>query len=310
MSSRSNKDYGKVAVLMGGQSGEREISLKSGNAVLKALRENNIDAHGIDVDNNIFSLLMSENYDRVFIALHGCGGEDGTIQGGLKICDIPFTGSGVMASSICMNKIMTKQIWKAADIRTPDYLIISETTSFEQLVSALGVPFIVKPSREGSSLGIHKVENETQYATAVQEASSHQGALMAEQWIDGSEYTVAILGNTPLPVIKLETPREFYDFEAKYKANDTQYILPSGLDHDLEENLKEQAMNAFVATDASGWGRVDVMVDHEKNNWFLEVNTVPGMTDHSLVPMAAAGDEINFKQLVMKILDTSFEAEK
>ena len=298
--------YGKVAVLMGGTSGEREISLKSGKAVFKALKENDVDAHSIDVDKNIFSVLSQGKFDRAFIALHGCGGEDGAIQGGLETIDLPYTGSGVMASGICMDKLMTKKIWHAMGINSPRFMPIDLDTSFENIKQHLGCPFIIKPSLEGSSLGVHKVNSENQFKTSVDEACHHSGALMAEQWIDGKEYTVSILDDTALPVIRLQTPNDFYDYEAKYQANDTQYHLPCGLTGESETDLQNQAMDAFKSTGASGWGRVDVMIDLQGKAWFLEINTVPGMTDHSLVPMAAASVNIDFNMLVLRILETSF----
>jgi D-alanine-D-alanine ligase len=298
--------YGKVAVLMGGASGEREISLRSGKAVLTALLNSGVDAHGVDVDQNIFSFLQVNNFDRAFIALHGCGGEDGAIQGGLELLGLPYTGSAVMASSICMNKVMTKKLWTTSGVKSPKFMLVDKSVDYQQAVSALGIPFVVKPSLEGSSLGIHKVSNEQEFITAKLDAHKYQGALMAEQWVNGNEYTVAILNGVALPVIKLETPHEFYDFEAKYQASDTQYILPCGLGEIEENGLKAEALNAFNATSATGWGRVDVMIDANKQCWFLEVNTVPGMTDHSLVPMAAASAGINFEQLVLNILDTAF----
>ncbi len=298
--------YGKVAVLMGGASGEREISLQSGTAVLNSLLNSGVDAYGVDVDLNIFSYLQANSFDRVFIALHGCGGEDGTMQGRLEILDLPYTGSDVMASSICMNKVMTKKLWTTAGVYSPKFISIDKSVDYQQVVSAVGVPFVVKPSLEGSSLGIHKVNNEQEFIAAKQDSHRYQGALMAEQWVNGDEYTVAILNGVALPVIKLETPHDFYDFEAKYQANDTQYILPCGLGEIEENALKAEALNAFNATSATGWGRVDVMVDADDRYWFLEVNTVPGMTDHSLVPMAAASVGINFDQLVLNILDTTF----
>ena len=300
------RKYGKVAVLMGGTSGEREISLRSGAAVLKSLLNSGVDAHGVDVDKNIFSGLQENRFDRVFIALHGCGGEDGAMQGGLKILGLPYTGSDIMASSICMNKLMTKKLWSIAGVQSPKFMPVDGAVDYQQVVSTLGVPFVIKPSLEGSSLGIHKVSSEHEFKAAIQDAQKYQGTLMAEQWVNGSEYTVAVLNGVALPVIKLETPHEFYDFEAKYQASDTQYILPCGL-NEIEENaLKAEALNAFSATSATGWGRVDVMIDSEDQHWFLEVNTVPGMTDHSLVPMAAASVGINFDQLVLNILDTTF----
>lgn len=298
-------DFGKVAVLMGGNSGEREISLQSGSAVLKALHAGGVNAHGIDVGSDVFSLLQEQKFDRVFIALHGCGGEDGTIQGGLEIIDIPYTGSGVMASSICMNKIMTKQLWLASQICSPKFMPVTSTTSYHEVTSSLGVPFILKPSLEGSSLGINKIENEKQYLDAVSQAHKFKGALLAEQWIRGKEYTVAILNGEALPVIRLETPRGFYDFEAKYTSNETRYLIPCGLNHRDEKEIQSEALRAFNTTGATGWGRVDVMIDETGSSWFLEVNTVPGMTDHSLVPMAAKHVGVDFEQLVLKILETS-----
>ena len=290
---------------MGGESGEREISLKSGAAVLNALLKNSVDAHGIDVDSKIFENLRKNNFDRAFIALHGCGGEDGTMQGGLEVIKLPYTGSGVMASSICMDKLMTKNIWQSLGVPSPRFIELTEQHKFSDVASELGVPFVVKPSLEGSSLGIHKVSNQEEFVLATEDASQFKGHLMAEQWIQGQEFTVAILNETALPVIRLETPHTFYDYAAKYQANDTQYILPCGLNADEEMLLQQQALKAFQTTGASGWGRVDVMMDENKQQWFLEVNTVPGMTDHSLVPMAASAVGVDFESLVLKILDTS-----
>ena len=298
--------FGKVAVLMGGKSGEREVSLRSGQAVCNALQNQNVDAHPIDVDHNIYSVLRDQNFDRAFIALHGCGGEDGSIQGGLETIEMPYTGSGIMASSICMNKLMTKIIWQTAGVQSPKFMNIESETTFAEVEAALGVPFVVKPSLEGSSLGIHKVETTTQFIDAVKDAQQFNGVLMAEQWIDGIEYTVAILNDSALPVIRLETPRTFYDYEAKYHSDNTQYIIPCGLNESAESALQLQALHAFKVTNAYGWGRVDVMVDGSGESWFLEVNTVPGMTDHSLVPMAAASRGIQFTQLVIDILKTSY----
>lgn len=301
----SNENFGKVAVLMGGNSGEREISLRSGSAVLKALLDSDVDAHGVDVGSDVFGLLQAHKFDRVFIALHGCGGEDGSIQGGLEIIGMPYTGSGVMASSICMNKIMTKHLWTVENISSPKFMPIRGTTDYQQVTELVGIPFILKPSLEGSSLGINKIENEAQYNEAISQSHKFKGALLAEQWVDGREYTVAILNGQALPVIRLETPRGFYDFEAKYQSNDTQYLIPSGLSEADEKKMQEQALCAFNATGATGWGRVDVMIDADGENWFLEVNTVPGMTDHSLVPMAAKHIGISFEALVVKILQTA-----
>jgi len=305
MTDIEQNDFGKVAVLMGGRSGEREISLRSGNAVLAALVNAGVDAHGIDVDEHIFNRLQDEKFKHAFIALHGRGGEDGCIQGGLEMIGLPYTGSGVMASSICMDKIMTKKIWLAMGISTPRFSEIHDSTKFKDVANHLGLPFIVKPSCEGSSLGIAKITSEAEFVAACLKAHAFSGELMAEEWVEGSEYTVSVLDDEALPVIQLQTPHDFYDFEAKYKSNDTQYLLPCGLEEMAEVQLQVQALQAFRATNATSWGRVDVMLDDQGKSWFLEVNTVPGMTDHSLVPMAAKHIGIDFQQLVLRILAAS-----
>ena len=305
MTDIEQNDFGKVAVLMGGRSGEREISLRSGNAVLAALINAGVDAHGIDVDEHIFNRLQDEKFKHAFIALHGRGGEDGCIQGGLEMIGLPYTGSGVMASSICMDKIMTKKIWLTMGIPTPRFSEIHDSTKFKDVANHLGVPFIVKPSCEGSSLGIAKITSEAEFVAACLKAHAFSGELMAEEWVEGSEYTVSVLDDEALPVIQLQTPHDFYDFEAKYKSNDTQYLLPCGLEEMAEVQLQVQALQAFRATNATSWGRVDMMLDDQGKSWFLEVNTVPGMTDHSLVPMAAKHIGIDFQQLVLRILAAS-----
>ena len=305
MTDIEQNDFGKVAVLMGGRSGEREISLRSGNAVLAALINAGVDAHGIDVDEHIFNRLQDEKFKHAFIALHGRGGEDGCIQGGLEMIGLPYTGSGVMASSICMDKIMTKKIWLTMGIPTPRFSEIHDSTKFKDVANHLGVPFIVKPSCEGSSLGIAKITSEAEFVAACLKAHAFSGELMAEEWVEGSEYTVSVLDDEALPVIQLQTPHDFYDFEAKYKSNDTQYLLPCGLEEMAEIQLQVQALQAFRATNATSWGRVDVMLDDQGKSWFLEVNTVPGMTDHSLVPMAAKHIGVDFQQLVLRILAAS-----
>ena len=305
MTDIEQNDFGKVAVLMGGRSGEREISLRSGNAVLAALINAGVDAHGIDVDEHIFNRLQDEKFKHAFIALHGRGGEDGCIQGGLEMIGLPYTGSGVMASSICMDKIMTKKIWLTMGIPTPRFSEIHDSTKFKDVANHLGVPFIVKPSCEGSSLGIAKITSEAEFVAACLKAHAFSGELMAEEWVQGGEYTVSVLDDEALPVIQLQTPHDFYDFEAKYKSNDTQYLLPCGLEEMAEVQLQVQALQAFRATNATSWGRVDVMLDDQGKSWFLEVNTVPGMTDHSLVPMAAKHIGVDFQQLVLRILAAS-----
>ena len=305
MTDIEQNDFGKVAVLMGGRSGEREISLRSGNAVLAALVNAGVDAHGIDVDEHIFNRLQDEKFKHAFIALHGRGGEDGCIQGGLEMIGLPYTGSGVMASSICMDKIMTKKIWLTMGIPTPRFSEIHDSTKFKDVANHLGLPFIVKPSCEGSSLGIAKITSEAEFVVACLKAHAFSGELMAEEWVQGGEYTVSVLDDEALPVIQLQTPHDFYDFEAKYKSNDTQYLLPCGLEEMAEVQLQVQALQAFRATNATSWGRVDMMLDDQGKSWFLEVNTVPGMTDHSLVPMAAKHIGVDFQQLVLRILAAS-----
>ena len=306
MSSKQNQ-FGKVAVLMGGPSAEREISLKSGNAILQALKESNVQAEAIDVSTDVFEILQRGNFSRAFIALHGPLGEDGCIQGGLEVIGMPFTGTGVMGSSICMNKLMTKKIWQGCGIPTPKYRVLSDHIDEEELIADLGLPMIFKPVSQGSSIGMTKVNNQAEIAKAWSSAHRYEEIVIAEQWVAGGEYTVAMLEGRALPVIRLETPRSFYDFDAKYQSDDTQYHCPCGLPAEQEKQIQELAVRAFDATEATGWGRVDVMLDKEKQPWFLEVNTVPGMTDHSLVPMAAKANNISFNELVIKILETSLK---
>jgi D-alanine-D-alanine ligase len=301
------ENFGKVAVLMGGPSAEREISLKSGAAILSALQASNVNAEAIDVSSDVFEKLSTGKYERVLIALHGPLGEDGCIQGGLEVMRLPYTGSGVMASSICMNKLMTKQIWQGCGIPTPKYHVLSDVLDEDALLTDLGLPMIFKPVSQGSSIGMTKVTSRAEIASAWANARNFEETVIAEQWIEGPEYTVAILEGHALPVIRLETPHTFYDFDAKYQANDTQYHCPCGLSEELEKQIQLLAVQAFAATQATGWGRVDVMLDKNNQPWFLEVNTVPGMTDHSLVPIAAKAKNINFNQLVIKILQTSFK---
>lgn len=298
-------DFGKVAVLMGGQSAEREVSLRSGAAVLHALNARNIDAEAIDVNKDVFERLRVGQFSRAFIALHGPFGEDGSIQGGLEVIGIPYSGSGVMASSICMNKQMTKQIWIGRQIPTPKFKIITNKLDADKLVVELGLPIIFKPVSQGSSIGMTKVDSISEIESAWSLARTYEDAVIAEQWVDGEEYTVTILEDHALPIIRLETPRTFYDYSAKYESGETKYFCPCGLSDALENEIQTLALRAFKATEASGWGRVDVMLDKNQQPWFLEINTVPGMTDHSLVPMAAKAQDIAFDELVVKILKTS-----
>ncbi len=297
--------FGKVAVLMGGPSAEREISLKSGAAILQALLAKNIQADAIDVSQDVFQQLRQGGYNVAFIALHGPLGEDGSIQGGLEVIGLPYSGSGVMASSICMSKVMTKQIWQGCGISTPTYMVLNDTLDEDKLLKQIGLPMIFKPVSQGSSIGMSKVDTKQNIRRAWEEARKFEETVIVEKWIAGREYTVAILNDRALPIIRLETPNSFYDYEAKYQASDTQYHCPCGLPEGIETEMQQQALRAFKATGATGWGRVDVMLDADSHAWFLEVNTVPGMTDHSLVPMAAKADGIDFNDLVVKILQTS-----
>lgn len=294
--------FGKVAVLMGGLSAERDISLLSGNAVLTALKSTGVDAHGIDVNKNIVNELSNGNYQSAFIVLHGRGGEDGTIQGLLELMSIAYTGSGVMASSLAMDKLKTKQIWLAMGLPTPEFCIIDSEQSCDRALEILGLPLIVKPVLEGSSIGMSKVEQKEELILAWQKAKQCGGTVMAECWIEGDEYTAALLDDQVLPMIKLITTHKFYDYDAKYDADDTQYICPCGLPEEAEAELAELTKQAFNAVNASSWGRVDFIVDQKKQPWLIEVNTVPGMTSHSLVPMAAKQAGLSFDDLVMSIL--------
>ena len=294
---------------MGGRSAEREISLLSGQAVLQALQAQGIDAHGQDTAVDDFqNILARENYARAFIALHGRGGEDGVIQGMLEMLEIPYTGSGVLGSALAMDKLRTKQVWQSAGIPTPAFAVLENTADVAAVKDALEYPVIVKPVREGSSIGISRVDTPAGLADAWQLAAHYDATVIAEQWISGGEYTAGILDDEVLPLIRLETPNVFYDYAAKYEADTTRYLLPCGLMAAEEAELQKISMAAFRAVGAGGWGRVDFMLDESGRPWFIEVNTVPGLTDHSLVPMAAKAAGSKFKQLVCRILDTSVKA--
>lgn len=306
---RTVSDYGRVAVLMGGWSAEREVSLKSGAAVLAALQRAGVDAHGIDAGRDILAVLEKGRFDRVFIVLHGRGGEDGVIQGALELLDLPYTGSGVLGSALGMDKLRCKRLWQGAGLPTPGYAELRSETECAEAAQRLGLPLAVKPATEGSSIGITKVTSLDQLTAAWQAAAEFDPVVLAEHWVEGGEYTVAVLGDAALPAIRLETPRSFYDYEAKYFAEDTRYHCPCGLDPARERELAGLALEAYRAVGASGWGRVDVMMDAAGGLWLLEVNTVPGMTDHSLVPMAARAAGLSFEALVLRILDTSFARE-
>jgi len=273
--------------------------------VLDALKKSGVDAHAFDPRDSGFEALKSQGYARAFIALHGRFGEDGTVQGALEYLGIPYTGSGVMGSALAMDKWRTKLLWHAAGLPTPAYQLMNARTDPAALAAQLGLPLMVKPAREGSSIGMSKVTSVEKIAPAYELAARYDDVVIAERFIEGVELTAAILGDVPLPLIRLETPREFYDYQAKYFADDTRYICPCGLPADRERALQQTALEAFRVTGCSGWGRVDLMLDRDGNPQLLEVNTIPGMTDHSLVPMAARAQGISFEELVVKILDTA-----
>ncbi|KFX68383.1 D-alanine--D-alanine ligase [Pseudomonas taeanensis MS-3] len=300
--------FGRVAVLFGGKSAEREVSLKSGNAVLKALQGAGVDAFGIDVGNDFLQRLLNEKIDRAFIVLHGRGGEDGSMQGLLECAGIPYTGSGILASALAMDKLRTKQVWQSLGLPTPRHAVLASAEDCRAAATELGFPLIVKPAHEGSSIGMAKVADVEALIAAWQDASQYDAQVLVEQWIHGPEFTIATLRGQVLPPIALGTPHSFYDYDAKYLANDTQYRIPCGLDAAKEQELKTLSARACEAVGSQGWARVDVMQDDQGQFWLLEVNTVPGMTDHSLVPMAAAAAGLDFQQLVLAILADSLEA--
>lgn len=299
-------EFGRVAVLMGGRSAEREISLISGNAVLAGLQRKGVDAYGIDVSFDICHKLGSGQFDRAFVVLHGRGGEDGEIQGFLQAINLPYTGNGVTASVLSMNKRISKNNWIQQGLPTAGFEAVTATTNVAELVKRLGLPLIIKPVNEGSSIGMSKVNTEQQLSEAIDLALQYDADVIAEQWIQGEEYTVAILDGEALPAIRLKTPREFYDYEAKYQSNTTEYLCPCGLDSQSEEQMQQLAVQAFNGLGMSGWGRVDFMRDGAGQFYLLEANSVPGMTDHSLVPMAAKQAGMEFDDLVWRILETSF----
>ncbi|MDP3814701.1 D-alanine--D-alanine ligase [Pseudomonas sp.] len=300
--------FGRVAVLFGGKSAEREVSLKSGNAVLQALQSAGVDAFGIDAGDDLLQRLTSEKIDRAFIVLHGRGGEDGSMQGLLECAGIPYTGSGILASALAMDKLRTKQVWQSLGLPTPRHAVLASRDDCEAAAAELGFPLIVKPAHEGSSIGMAKVASLDELIAAWQDASRYDSQVLVEQWIHGPEYTIAMLRGQVLPPIGLGTPHSFYDYDAKYLANDTQYRIPCGLDAAKEAELKDLTARACEAVGTQGWARADVMQDADGKFWLLEVNTVPGMTDHSLVPMAARAAGLDFQQLVLAILADSLEA--
>lgn len=297
-----HQEFGKVAVMFGGKSAEREVSLKSGAAVLAALQRNGVDAHAFDPASQGLHTLQEQGFQRVFIALHGRFGEDGTVQGALELMGIPYTGSGVMASALAMDKFRTKLVWQAMNLPVPDFTLLTANSDWNAVVQQLGLPLFVKPANEGSSVGISKVKNVADLPAAYAEAARHDTIVIAERFIGGGEYTAAIVGGQALPVIKIVPANEFYDYEAKYLRNDTQYLCPSDLPAEKEAEMQQLAQQAFAVIGGAGWGRVDFLKDEAGKLYLLEINTSPGMTDHSLVPMAARVAGKSFEELVVEIL--------
>lgn len=304
------REFGKVAVMLGGHSSEREISLLTGQAVLAALIRKGVDAHAVDPRDVALSSLLDQRFDRVWIALHGPGGEDGTLQGALECLGLPYTGSGVLGSAVCMDKVRTKRLAAAVGISTAEFMVLRGPADFDTALTRLGLPMFVKPATQGSSVGISKVERAGDLAAAYAAAAATDDVVLAEAFIPGAEYTVGVLHGKALPSIRIATPKTFYDYEAKYLRSDTVYECPSGLSAETERHLGALALGAFAAVGAEGWGRVDFMMDATGRPLLLEINTVPGMTDHSLVPMAARASGIDFETLVWRVLETSFARQR
>jgi D-alanine-D-alanine ligase len=298
--------FGKVAVLLGGKSSEREISLLTGEAVHQALQRKGVNSNRLDPATDFPAGLQQGGFDRVWIALHGRGGEDGTMQGLLTCLGIPFTGSGVLGSAIAMDKLRTKRLLTAVGVPTPEFRVLNDERDFGPAISALGLPLIVKPACEGSSIGMSKVQRAEDLPHAYATAARFGGEVFAEQWVEGAEYTGAILHDRALPLIRIEAKAVFYDYQAKYFSDETRYLCPCGLAPDIEQRFAAVAAAAFDAVAAGGWGRVDLMVGADGVPKVLEINTIPGMTSHSLVPMAAAAAGIGFDELVWRVLETSF----
>lgn len=305
------KDFGKTAVMLGGDSSEREISLLSGNAVLAALKRRGVDAHAFDPKDRPLQALRSEGFDRVWIALHGPGGEDGAMQGALEWIGVPYTGSGVLASALTMDKLKTKRVVVGAGYAAPEYAVLSGPADLDAALKRIGLPMMVKPASQGSSVGMTKVKTANELPGAFAEARAIEPIVFAEAFVSGDEYTVSILHGAALPSIRILPATEFYDYQAKYFRDDTQYFCPSGLSQKDEAELQTAALAAFKVTDCHGWGRVDFMRDRATDKFFfIEINTTPGMTSHSLVPMAARQAGFDFEELVWRVLETSFSRER
>lgn len=297
--------FGKVAVLMGGISAEREVSLVSGAAVLKGLQNKGVNAHGIDANPQNIGELKKLGYERAFIVLHGRWGEDGVVQGALEAIGMPYTGSGVLGCALAMDKVRTKQVWQALGLPTAAYRVLRNEADLDGLIEELGLPLFLKPAREGSSVGVAKVVAEAGLLEAYRASANVGDDVLAEQFISGAELTCTVLNNQALPIVRMSTDNEFYDYAAKYESDDTQYSCPAGLSEAQEASIRALALSAFKALDCSVWGRVDVMLDANDKPLLLEANTVPGMTSHSLVPMAAQATGLGFDDLVLEILATT-----
>lgn len=308
MSSNPNA-FGKVAVMLGGTSAEREVSLRSGNAVLKALQSVGVDAFAFDPQSQSLAELAASGAQRVFIVLHGRGGEDGSMQGALQQLQLPYTGSGVLGSALAMDKIRCKWLFQAQQLPTAPFAVVhSNDTDFAGLLAGLGGKVMVKPANEGSSIGMSAASTAQELELAIHAALKYDSEILVERWINGREFTVAILNGEVLPVVEMRTPRAFYDYEAKYQANSTEYLCPAPLSAEQTAAMQQTALKAFNAVGASGWGRVDIMLDQSGQHYLLEVNTVPGMTEKSLVPMAAKAAGLSFNDLVLAILTQAQEA--
>lgn len=305
MTDNIGKNFGRVAVLMGGTSAEREVSLVTGKNIYDALIRKGVDAFTIDVGPNISKYLENTHIDNAFIALHGKGGEDGAIQGLCELLEIPYTGSGVMASAITLNKAVTKYVWKCNDIPTPDFVVVDDQTNFEAVVERLGLPLCVKPVSEGSSVGISRVDEIKDLPAAIEYASQFNGGVMIEPWIIGKELTVGILNDDALPVIEIITKRDFYDYKAKYEVDDNEYRCPCSLDEELEQYVRDISLKAFKVVGCKDWGRVDLLLDENNDIWILDLNTIPGMTEHSLIPKSALVLGLSFDDVVLKVLEGS-----
>ncbi|MDR3429945.1 D-alanine--D-alanine ligase [Silvimonas sp.] len=304
------KQYGKVAVLMGGTSSEREVSLMSGTGVLAALQSRGVDAHKFDPAEKPLLSIKDEGFDRVFAILHGPYGEDGTVQGALEVLGVPYTGCGVLASAIGMDKLRTKLIWQALGLPIPAFELVDANSDFAAIEQKLGLPLFVKPATEGSSVGVVKVKTAGGLKAAYEEAAKFDKLVLAETFVGGGEYTTAVLGNEALPAVKIEPATEFYDYEAKYFRDDTVYHCPCGLSAEKEAQIAADVLKAFWAIGGSSWGRVDFLMDEAGQHYLLEVNTAPGMTSHSLFPMAARQAGMSYEDLVLRILDTTLDGQE